>query len=365
MSWLWSYWSKKDDPLADLDPTLREFLEKESPSKYNPSATPSASQSYRQQLGLSHNSPEAQHSAAHASSTPSSGTLAAPHAATSSSDRPLPAESLFPDGRYKDLWSTYRPAREVAEAGKSDSEKLLDIVAGYKERQAGVGRAALENCADEQWAVHECFRSGGWRARMQMCRQENRGLERCVLLQSRFLRALGYLSMYERSQEDSERIQMHADVLYHRMLEEERAIKEAKERGEQVPVGTAAALIEPIEGHGPPVVGEDSVRPRVGTVQYETLPDAVKAKVRKARFEGLDGQELELAQREMDQEIAVNQVLIQQLDERYTTERRERLQRLAEGRERMSDKVKRWFDMRKYDEQEKPLPPEKPQKPES
>lgn len=360
MSWLWGNWGKKDDPLSDLDPSLREFLEKEAPSKYRPASTAnSTTQSYREQLGLSHNDPEAQHQAARAASasTTSAADTSAP------SDRPLPAESLYQDGRYASLWSTYRPQREAEEAGKSDSEKLLDIVAGYKERQAQVGRAALENCANEQWAVHECFRSGSWRARMQMCREENRSLERCVLLQSRFLRALGYLSMYERPAEESEKIQMHADTLYHRMLDEERAVKEARERGLPEPV--LRPLIEPIEGgEGPPVVEEDSVRPRIGRLRYETLPEHVKEKVIKSRFEGLEGQELDLARQEMDQEIAVNQVLIQQLDERYTTERRERLQRLAEGRERMSDKVKRWFDMRKYDEQEKPIPPEKQTKPE-
>lgn len=55
---------------------------------------------------------------------------------------------------------------------------------GYKERKAQIGRTALENCAMEQSAVDECFRGGGVKARMTMCREENKGLERCFVMQS-------------------------------------------------------------------------------------------------------------------------------------------------------------------------------------
>lgn len=341
MSWLWS-WTKPADPLSDLDPSLREFLKNEAPKPYKPTqssttSSPSASTdsgTYRAQLGLNTtNDPEAQSRAARdASSAQQQETTAPP--------RTLPRESLFQDGRYAHLWSTYRPAAESAEAAKSDQEKLLDIVAGYKERQAEVGRAALENCADEQWAIHQCFK-GGMSSRLNMCREENRALERCVLVQSKFLRALGYLAPYERTKAESERIQMHADKLYHRMLEEEEAVNAAKARGEQPPV--FEPLVKPRM--------DEEVAPIASTVvTFEDLPKDVQEKYLKERFKGLDGQMLELAKRELDQEIAANQVVAYHLEERYKTERRDRLRRQEEGNERVSDKVKRWFDMRKYED---------------
>lgn len=51
----------------------------------------------------------------------------------------------------------------------------------------------------------------------------------------RFLKALGYLSVQDRSPEVEEDIQMHADRLYHRLMEQESAIEEAKKEGKPVP----------------------------------------------------------------------------------------------------------------------------------
>ena len=51
----------------------------------------------------------------------------------------------------------------------------------------------------------------------------------------RFLKALGYLSTYDRPPSVDEAIQMHADTLYHRMLTQEAAIEEAKASGLPTP----------------------------------------------------------------------------------------------------------------------------------
>ncbi len=96
----------------------------------------------------------------------------------------VPAQSLYPDGRYAHLWRTYRPQAVIEQAAKTDQEKLLDIVEGFKERRAQIGRAALENCAVEQLAIQDCFRYGGWRTRVTMCRDETRTFERCYVTQA-------------------------------------------------------------------------------------------------------------------------------------------------------------------------------------
>ena len=71
---------------------------------------------------------------------------------------------------------TYQPQNQVEAEGKSDQEKINDVLEGYNYRKAEIGRAALENCALEQWDVNECFRSGGWHSRLTMCRAENKKL---------------------------------------------------------------------------------------------------------------------------------------------------------------------------------------------
>lgn len=184
MGWFWGSSSNgnsngissTDDPLRNLDPSLREFLEKESPVKYTttdsptphtPAPTRPKPQTYTEQI-----LPPSETAQSTASSSPDASTPK------------VPAESLFPDGRYAHLWKSYKPQYEVENANKSDQEKLLDVLEGYKFRKGEIGRAALENCANEQWAVNDCFQNGGWKSRMTMCRAENKGLERCYIMQA-------------------------------------------------------------------------------------------------------------------------------------------------------------------------------------
>lgn len=175
MGWFWgpsdddNSRGSKEDPLRNLDPGLRDFLAKESPIKYNVSnPTPPPTQ---EQAPIPSFSPES--SRPEQSSQPST------------DDKPrVPPESLFQDGRYAHLWANYRPQKEVEDEAKSDAEKIQDVLDGYKQRKAQIGRAALENCALEQWDVNECFRHGGVKQRLTMCRAENRKFERCYMMQT-------------------------------------------------------------------------------------------------------------------------------------------------------------------------------------
>ncbi|KAL8773227.1 MAG: hypothetical protein Q9209_001904 [Squamulea sp. 1 TL-2023] len=204
-----------NDPLRDLDPTLRDFLEKESPVKYKTSAPPPR--------------PPAPQAALETTSQQASTDN------TTSTTPIVPPESLYQDGRYAHLWSTYKSRGEVEAATKSDQEKLMDVLEGYKSRKAMIGKAALENCALEQAAISDCYQSGSLASKMTMCRKENGAFNRCYTMQARFLKALGYLSAHDRPPEIDERIQMHADKLYHRMLDQERAVEEAKKSNLPIP----------------------------------------------------------------------------------------------------------------------------------
>ena len=176
MSWFWgksttSQGDGKDDtgkgtgegdPLRKLDPRLKNYLATEAPSNYNALAnaepTPQALP-YRKQ---------------------------APVSATSQpwAETGVPQQSLYQDGRYKELWKTYKPLEEIENATKTDQDRLLDIVAGLKERKTQISRAALENCSFEQTLVSDCFTFGGWKSRMTMCRAENKRFERCYVTQA-------------------------------------------------------------------------------------------------------------------------------------------------------------------------------------
>lgn len=366
MGYLDSFW-RRDDPLKDLDldPNLRKYLEEQAPKGYRTaseraaaeakklqqSSSSSTDDTYRSRLGLNtHNDPDAQDRQL---KNP------APAPPPPSTTPPVPPQSLYPDGRYADLWKTYRPPSELAQAGKSDQEKLLDVVGGYKERQAQVSRASLENCADFQFALSECFRTGGWKSRMSMCRAENQSLSRCMEMQGKLLRALGYLSLDERSEEQGERLQMHADRLYHEMLERERRVKEAREQG--VPEPTFAPLLKgfdasrPVEGAEVEAALMTTAAERVQRgegVTYESLPEQMKLKLSHGRLKDKTGDELELAKLELEQDLAVKMDLVRKLNERYIEEKRERDVRYQAGEERFGDKVKRWFDFRKYPTEE-------------
>ncbi|KAL9018757.1 MAG: hypothetical protein Q9185_003987 [Variospora sp. 1 TL-2023] len=243
-----------DDPLRNLDPSLREFLDKESPAKYEAS-TPSPPPPQSQHRPSTQAKPTPQQ--------PSSTSTAEEEKSDTSTPRPsVPSESLFPDGRYAHLWKTYRPRAEVENALKSDQEKLMDLLEGYQSRKARIGKAAMENCALEQEAMSDCYRHGGWKQTMTMCRKENKAFERCYTMQARFLKALGYLSAEDRPADVDEQIQMHADTLYHRMLAQEAAAASAK--ANNLPAPTFEPLISPISSSAPadPTTPEPKPQPQ-------------------------------------------------------------------------------------------------------
>lgn len=219
MGWFWG--SNQDDPVKKIDPGLREYLEQETPSKYEPAPnlkqpTPPSSQPQPQtQVPTSEQKEQ-----------------------TEDPKSQLPAASLYQDGRYAHLWKTYKPLNET------DSDAAVTgganrVIEKFKERGDTVQRAAMENCALEHEALTLCFQTGNWRkqieARLTNCATENGTFSRCFTTQSKFLQALGYASSFEYDAEKEERIQMHADKLYHQMLDYEKRVEEAKTAGQEPP----------------------------------------------------------------------------------------------------------------------------------
>ncbi|MCJ1319259.1 hypothetical protein MMC15_004595 [Xylographa vitiligo] len=338
MGWLWG--SGKDensessntDPFKDLDPSLREFLQKESPVKYNTSEDPLP--------GPSTTTPSQSSPAYSEASTQTSGTPNANPAFPG-----VASKSAYPDGRYAHLWSTYTPLSDIEDASKTDQEKLLDVLNGFKDRKAQIGRAAIENCADEQWAVSECYRSGKITDRLRLCHAENRSFERCYNMQARFLKALGYLSTYDRPPEVDEQIQMHADTLYHRMLDQERLAKEAKDAG--LPIPTFPSLISSTKSTGDtasakmlPATGPASEIPLPQELQ--DLKPEVKAQFRE-RLKGLSSEEREIEEKAMVMEIAAGETVGKQIGQIYAETGKAKQLRKEQGKETFGDKISSLF----------------------
>ncbi|KAI2471393.1 hypothetical protein F4781DRAFT_122725 [Annulohypoxylon bovei var. microspora] len=227
MGWWNSLWSSNTtgaDPLRTLDPKLREFLERESPVKY------SAAQQQQEAAAAEEARQKQQEQKEHQQK------LREEENERAERDGPrVPTQSQFQDGRYAHLWKTYRPLAEIEAETKSDHEKLMDVLEGYKERKNNIGKAALENCAIEQVDWRKCMNNPTVAERMTLCRDQVKKFERCYLMQNRLLKALGYLSTYDRSPEIEEEIQLHADALYHRLLSQEAEIAAAKQEGRPIP----------------------------------------------------------------------------------------------------------------------------------
>lgn len=355
MGW-WPFSSSSDDPLKDLDPELRQFLDAEKLSK-------ASTTSLHTQPRRKPHDPERPGFRGDLGIKPPSGPPPRPFAKVSAGpngspetddegSRPLPTESLYQDGRYAHLWKTYRNPREAEQAAKSDAEKLSDILHAFTSRRDEMKAASLENCAGAVIAVHNCFKSGKWKTRAMMCREENVELQRCVDLQRKLLRALGFMSMWERSEEEGERIQMHADRLYQRMLRQEKEADEARAKG--LPPPPIPQLIretrpgQPQQEDRPLEPGE--VRPMTDVLTFDELSPKSQERLLKNKWKDLNPMELELAKKEWNQQILIAKTMGARMNERAITEYVQTTKRRQEGKATFGDYVKSWFDMRTYPE---------------
>lgn len=146
---------------------------------------------------------------------------------------------------------------------------------------------------------------------MTMCREETKAFNRCYALQGKFLQALGYMSRSGSSDEEEERIQMHADKLYHRMMDYEAAVDRAKRSGTPIP-----PLSSVFEASKPSPSVQQLVELEPGLVEkkirelqlqqgLEELPPherelAVRAALQEAKMTYLYSEEMKGYAREMD-----------------------------------------------------------------
>src|ERR1700753_1049097 len=173
---MWPFGSGSSDAADKLDPDLRVFLDENSASKPSVKSSSQLPRSHPQQDSKESQSPP-------------------------DTSKPIvPPQSLFQDGRYASIWKTYQPPDGIA--ARSSNEKLRDLKEASEIRGASIERTAKENCVLEAEAEANCLSRGTWYNKLTMCRAETRALDRCTQLQTKFLRALGYLAVPGRSPQE-------------------------------------------------------------------------------------------------------------------------------------------------------------------
>jgi hypothetical protein len=156
-------------------------------------------------------------------------------------------------------------------------------------------------------------------------------------MQARFLKALGYMSM-QRTVDEEERIQMHADKLYHEMLDREKAMKEAEEKKLPAP-------------EFKPLITSTSSKEVLGSQQEDAQSQPTKegldmytGEKRKAIEQSLadkKGSERELEIQLMAAEARANAEYAAVVHEHYEAEKKIRESRRERGRETVGDTIKR------------------------
>ncbi|KAF2797066.1 hypothetical protein K505DRAFT_358726 [Melanomma pulvis-pyrius CBS 109.77] len=324
MGWLWG---SGDSSAANnnLDPSLRDFLHTEAPSGPKPSlpsrpaAPPAASPAPPAQTA----SPEQHHTAP-----------------------AVPPQSLFPDGRYAHLWKNYTPQNVLDDRGKTEQDKLRDIVDAFNDRKAAIGRAALENCALEYLAQYECFQKPGWVQTATLCRAESRTFNRCYEMQAKFLKALGYLTMDARSPEQDEIMQMHADKLYQQLKEQEALIDKAKEDGRPIPAFESVLSRQNVARAvaGKPLSAHPTAQPITDRDDEEDIWSQIKPSSRdeyEKKLAELPLQDQEIERKALLGELRAQAGMSKQVEGTFIEERINRMKRREAGQETIGDTIKR------------------------
>ncbi|KAF9735511.1 hypothetical protein PMIN06_000495 [Paraphaeosphaeria minitans] len=319
MGWLWGS-SDNSNGKSSLDPSLQDFLKKEAPTGPKPSlpSKPAVKPKEAEQPAPQH-VPEGPF---------------------------VPPQSQFQDGRYANLWKGYVPQNDLEARTKTEQDKLRDIVDGFNDRKAEIGRIALENCALEYMEQFECFRAPKtyWQT-ATLCTAESKKFNRCYDMQSKFLKALGYLTIDVRSPEDSERIQMHADRLYQQMMEQEAAIEKAKEEGREPPqyesVLSKQNIARAMSGQ-PSSAASVTDKPQAD--QTQDLWNLVKPDSR-AKYEALlakmNPAEQDIEKAALLGELQANIGRAKQVQDTFIEERINRMKRREAGQSTIGDNIKR------------------------
>lgn len=123
---------------------------------------------------------------------------------------------------------------------------------------------------------------------------------------------------------------MHADTLYHRMLEQEAAIEAAKAEGRPVPAFPPLVTAPITPGSG------------TGHIEPSDLSPAIQKKLKK-RLDGLNEEEREIEEKAIKAEIQAGEQVAANLGNIYQQQDEEKRVRKEQGRETIGDKISSLF----------------------
>jgi hypothetical protein len=134
---------------------------------------------------------------------------------------------------------------------------------------------------------------------------------------------------------------MHADTLYHRMLDQEQAMEAAKTEGKPIPT-FAPLLSEQGKFMPSPTAPKPQSTPEDNKVRASDLPASVQASL-KERLVGLNDEERELEERAIKAEIQAGEQVAERLGSIFEKQEEERRIRKEQGKETIADKVSSIF----------------------
>jgi hypothetical protein len=307
MGWLWGSDGNSTD---QLDASLQDFLKKQAPTGPKPSLPAPVAKPADASLIPIHDAEPAQPA--------------------------IPPQSQFQDGRYAHLWKNYTPQNMLDERGKNEQDKLRDLVDQYNDRRAGIGRIAMENCALEYMEQFECFRHPKtWLSLGTLCNAESRKFNRCYDMQSKFLKALGYLTMDARTPAEDEKIQMHADKLYQRMMQQEAEIESAEKEGRPKPA--FESLLADRRAPSTVPVPSDAETDIWSQIKPESRREYEK------KLAELPPEQQEFERMAVLGELKANTGIAKKVEATFVEERIARMKRRESGQATLGDTIKYWW----------------------
>jgi len=153
------------------------------------------------------------------------------------------------------------------------------------------------------------------------------------------LKALGYLSTYERPPEVDEEIQIRADDIFQRMIRQEEAVAKAKEEGRPVPV--FAPLIPKAPAPARPAV-QDEVK-TIGAVSVTQGPSAQTVREWQIRLDKLPEEDRAAELEALKADWKAKAEVATKVQGLWKEQAEAREARKAEGKETIVDKVKGVF----------------------
>jgi hypothetical protein len=234
--------------------------------------------------------------------------------------------------------------------GKNEQDKLRDLVDAYNDRNASIGQIAMENCALEYMEQFECFRNPkSWWSLGTMCNAESRRFNRCYDMQSKFLKALGYLTLDARTPEESERIQMHADKLYQQMLQQEAEIEKAEAEGREPPkfesVLSRANVARAMAGKQTtitPIPAQSSTRVETEEDIWSQIKPEARQKYEET-IAKLPPRDQEIERAAILGELKAQTGMSKQVEQTFVEERINRMKRKEAGQATIGDTIKSWW----------------------